>query len=77
MQVKPGLLGIGSKVFRDEVIAPYKGELEQWYVKHHNLYTYFMLIGLTVWVVLFSDSKVYKSIFKDLPTPPDSLAEWL
>ncbi len=94
VQVKPGLSGIGSIVFRDEesildnpeidrlkfydeVIAPYKGELEQWYVKHQNLYTYFMLIGLTVWVVLFSDSKVYKSIFSDLPTPPESLSEWL
>lgn len=94
VQVKPGLSGIGSIVFRDEesildnpdidrlkfyddVIAPYKGELEQWYVKHQSLYTYFMLIGLTVWVVLFSDSKVYKTIFKDLPTPPDSLKEWL
>ena len=93
-QVKPGLSGIGSIVFRDEesildnpeidrlkfydeVIAPYKGELEQWYVKHQNLYTYFMLIGLTVWVVLFSDSKVYKTIFKDLPTPPESLAKWM
>ena len=92
--VKPGLSGIGSIVFRDEesildnpeidrlkfydeVIAPYKGELEQWYVKHQNLYTYFMLIGLTVWVVLFSDSKVYKTIFKDLPTPPESLAKWM
>lgn len=59
--------------FYDEVIAPYKGELEQWYVKHHNLYTYFMLIGLTVWVVLFSDSKVYNVIFKDLPIPSGNL----
>ena len=94
MQVKPGLSGIGSIIFRDEesilddesidrlkfyddVIAPYKGELEQWYVKHHNLYTYFMLIGLTVWVVIFSDSKVYKSIFKDLPEVPRQLEKWL
>ncbi len=94
MQVKPGLSGIGSIIFRDEesilddesidrlkfyddVIAPYKGELEQWYVKHHNLYTYFMLIGLTVWVVLFPDSKVYKSIFKDLPEVPRQLEKWL
>lgn len=93
-QVKPGLSGIGSIVFRDEesilddpnidrlkfydeVIAPYKGELEEWYVKHQNLYTYFMLIGLTVWVVLFSDSKVYKTIFNDLPVPPESLEKWL
>jgi len=94
IQVKPGLSGIGSIVFRDEesildddsidrlkfyddVIAPYKGELEQWYVKHYNLYTYFMLIGLTVWVVLNSDSKVYKSIFKDLPAVPKELEKWL
>jgi lipopolysaccharide/colanic/teichoic acid biosynthesis glycosyltransferase len=94
IQVKPGLSGIGSIVFRDEesildnpeidrlkfydeVIAPYKGELEQWYVKHHNIYTYFMLIGLTIWVVLFSDSKIHNSIFKDLPIPPDILYERL
>jgi len=94
IQVKPGLSGIGSIVFRDEesildddsidrlkfyddVIAPYKGELEQWYVKHYNLYTYFMLIGLTVWVVIFSDSKVYKTIFKDLPEAPKELEKWL
>jgi len=93
VQVKPGLSGIGSIVFRDEesildddsidrlkfyddVIAPYKGELEQWYVKHHNLYTYFMLIGLTVWVVLNSDSKVYNAIFKDLPQVPQKLEKF-
>ena len=93
-QVKPGLSGIGSIVFRgeedilddpnidrlkfyDNVIAPYKGELEQWYVKNQNLYTYFMLIGLTVWVVLSSDSKVYQSIFKDLPETPEELKKWL
>ena len=94
VQVKPGLSGIGSIVFRDEEsildnpdidrlkfyddeIAPYKGELEQWYVRHRSLYSYFMLIGLTIWIVIFSDSKVYKAIFKDLPTPPESLIEWL
>jgi len=90
VQVKPGLSGIGSVVFRDEenildnpkidrlafydkVIAPYKGNLEQWYVKHQSIYTYFMLIGLTIWAVLFSKSKAYYSIFKDLPTPPEDL----
>ena len=91
IQVKPGLSGIGSIVFRDEenmldnpdidrlqfyddVIAPYKGELEEWYVKHHTLYSYFALIGLTVWVIIFSDSKVYKKLFKDLPQPSGELA---
>jgi lipopolysaccharide/colanic/teichoic acid biosynthesis glycosyltransferase len=93
IQVKPGLSGIGSIVFRDEegildnpnidrlkfydeIIAPYKGELEEWYVKHQNLYTYFMLIGLTIWVVLFSKSTVYQAIFKDLPPVPKELKEY-
>ncbi len=93
-QVKPGLSGIGSIIFRDEesildddsidrvkfydnIIAPYKGELEEWYLKHHNLYTYFMLIILTIWVILFSDSKIYKNIFKDLPKVPKKLRKWL
>lgn len=94
VQVKPGLSGIGSIVFRDEenilhnheidrlkfyddVIAPYKGELEQWYVTHHSLYTYFMLIGLTVWVVMFSNSELYKKIFPDLPLVPDDLKDYI
>jgi lipopolysaccharide/colanic/teichoic acid biosynthesis glycosyltransferase len=94
VQVKPGLSGIGSIVFRneedmlhdheidilqfyDDVIAPYKGEVEQWYVEHHNLYTYFMLIGLTVWVVIFSDSTVYNKIFPDLPKAPEELKAYV
>jgi lipopolysaccharide/colanic/teichoic acid biosynthesis glycosyltransferase len=89
-QVKPGLSGIGSIIFRDEenmlhdhetdrmafydnVIAPYKGKLEEWYVTHNNLYTYFMLIGLTVWVVIFSQSSIFQKIFPDLPATPKEL----
>jgi len=92
IQVKPGLSGIGSIVFRDEenmldnpeidrlqfyddIIAPYKGELEEWYVKHHTLYSYFILIGLTVWVIIFSESKIYRILFKDLPLPSGELAK--
>ena len=93
-QVKPGLSGIGSIVFRaeeslldspdidrlkfyDDVIAPYKGSLEQWYIKHNNLYSYFMLIGLTIWVVLFSQSTLYKKVFTNLPEVPESLKPYL
>jgi lipopolysaccharide/colanic/teichoic acid biosynthesis glycosyltransferase len=94
VQVKPGLSGMGSIVFRneedmlhdheidrlqfyDDIIAPYKGELEQWHVEHHNLYTYFMLIGLTVWVVIFPDSTVYNKIFPDLPKAPEELKAYV
>ncbi len=93
LKVRPGLSGIGSIVFRDEesmlddkkdriyfydnVIAPYKGELEEWYVNHQDLNTYFKLIGLTIWVVIFPDSKIYKEIFNDLPKPPKELEEYI
>ncbi|MCK5536954.1 MAG: sugar transferase [Bacteroidales bacterium] len=61
--------------FYDDVIAPYKGELEQWYVEHQDLYTYFMLIGLTVWVVLFPEKDTYKKVFSDLPPVPEVLSK--
>jgi lipopolysaccharide/colanic/teichoic acid biosynthesis glycosyltransferase len=83
--LKPGLSGIGSIVFRaeeemlhqhadakqfyKECISPYKGSLEVWYVKHQGLITYFLLIVLTVWVVVFSNSKAVWIIFPSLPKP--------
>ena len=88
--VKPGLAGIGSIVFRDEErllsetslpapefyakhISPYKGELELWYQKHLSFYTDFMLIFLTVWVIIFPESDLVYSVFKDLPERPEEL----
>ena len=84
--VRPGLSGIGSIVFRDEeemlhkhadakqfykeCISPYKGSLEVWYVKHQGLITYFLLIVLTVWVVIFPKSKAVWMAFSSLPEPP-------
>lgn len=61
------------KEFYRQFIAPYKTELELWYKKHQNLYTYFMLIALTAWSVIFSNSKLYVKVFKDLPVPPNEL----
>ncbi len=81
--VKPGLTGIGSIVFRDEesivssakdphdyfktVIAPFKGELEMWYQEHRSFLLDFKIIFLTAWVILFPSSKLYEKWFKDLP----------
>ena len=89
VQVKPGLSGIGPIVFRgeedileghsgtldfyDNVIGPYKGDVEAWYVGKQGLITYFSLILLTVWVVLFPKSDLVWQLFKDLPSPPDTL----
>lgn len=88
-QVKPGLSGIGPIIFRgeeeilegftgtldfyDNVIGPYKGKVEAWYIDKQNLRTYFSLILLTIWVVFYPKSNLVWSIFKDLPTPPSEL----
>ena len=93
-QVKPGLSGIGSVVFRgeeeilddatidrlkyyDEVIAPYKGELEEWFLQNKNLYTYFMLIFLTAWAVINPKTRLHFKVFRDLPKPPKELKDKL
>ena len=89
VQVKPGLSGIGPIVFRgeedileghsgtldfyDNVIGPYKGDVEAWYVEKQGFIAYFSLILLTVWVVLFPKSDLVWRLFKDLPSPPDIL----
>jgi lipopolysaccharide/colanic/teichoic acid biosynthesis glycosyltransferase len=54
-------------------IAPYKGALEIWYQKNLSLYTDFMLIFLTAWVIINPQSELPYKIFKDLPTKPAEL----
>jgi lipopolysaccharide/colanic/teichoic acid biosynthesis glycosyltransferase len=91
VQVRPGLSGIGSIVFRgeedmmhasgeperfyDEVIMPYKGRLEEWFVVSQGLRTYFMCILVTFWVVLFPRSPLVWRVFPTLPEPPAEIAE--
>ncbi len=85
-QVRPGLSGVGSIIFRGEeeimhgatasvdfyanVIAPYKGALEEWYVSNKSLYIYFVAIFVTAWAVLIPSTKIAWRVFKDLPEPP-------
>ena len=88
-QVSPGLSGVGSIIFRGEeslmhgktssvefyekVIAPYKGQLEEWFVNNKSLHVYFLAIFITLWVVLFPKSNVAWTVFKELPQPPEEL----
>lgn len=90
IKVRPGLSGIGSIVFRDEeelmhssvepekfydeVIMPYKGALEEWYVANQGLRTYLMCIAITAWVVLFPKSSIVKKVFPGLPPEPVALS---
>ena len=88
-KVRPGLTGIGSIIFRDEEkflegkadprkfydqhIIPYKNDLELWYIKNESITTYFKIIFVTAWVIMFSRSKIYEKLFSQLPKLPTSL----
>ncbi len=53
--------------FYYDIIAAYKDQLEQWHVENNNLYAYFMLTIITVWVVIFPKSRLYYYVFSGLP----------
>lgn len=61
--------------FHDTVIAPYKGELEAWFVQNRNLKNYFKLIFLTVLAVVRPSSNAWMGWFKGLPAAPEELGE--
>lgn len=93
IKVRPGLSGIGSIIFRneenmihtdnnpdkfyDDVVMPYKGSLEEWYVSRQTISNYFILICLTIWVIVSQNSDVIWKLFKDLPNPPEELKSWI
>ena len=93
IQVRPGLSGVGSIIFRGEeeimhgasasvdfyanVIAPYKGALEEWFVSNKSLYVYFVAIFVTAWAVLIPSTKIAWRVFKNLPEPPAKLKKSL
>ena len=86
--LRPGLSGIGSIVFRDEerllafgedhqklysdVIVPHKMALELWYKRHQSFWTDIKLVALTAWVVAFPRYNV-ENWLPDLPAPPPKL----
>ncbi len=63
--------------FYAEVVSPYKGAVEMWYQDHAGLWTDFMLIFLTAWVVLRPKSHLVEKVFKDLPKKDERLQEAL
>ena len=60
-------------VFYATHIAPYKGELEVWYLNKISFWTDIKLIFLTFWVILFKKSNLPYILFKDLPAKPEAL----
>lgn len=92
-KIAPGLSGIGSVVFRNEedilhhaanpenvhdnMITPYKGLLECWYVNNKSVGNYFKLISATVIAVLKPSWNGWKKWFKNLPEIPENLKEYI
>jgi lipopolysaccharide/colanic/teichoic acid biosynthesis glycosyltransferase len=50
-----------------QIIAPYKGALEMWYQKNQSFFTDLRILFLTVWVVIFPESRLPHRLFSDLP----------
>jgi lipopolysaccharide/colanic/teichoic acid biosynthesis glycosyltransferase len=93
ISVRPGLSGIGSIIFRKEeeildgsiasidfyrdVIAPYKGSLEEWFVLNKGISLYILAIIVTIWTVAIPTTDIAWRVFKTLPEPPFELARVL
>ncbi|HEV8035402.1 sugar transferase [Yoonia sp.] len=92
VRLRPGLSGVGAILFRGEehmtnaaedpakfyaeVIKPYKGRVELWYLHNQSLLSYLLVIFVTVWVIIFSKSRLPWRAFPGLPTPPPDLARF-
>ena len=87
--VRPGLSGLGSIIFHDEEellkgssaslefyrndIAPFKGEVEAWFVNNKSVFIYFMAIFLTLWVMINKKVHYVWKFFPTLPKPSNKL----
>lgn len=64
---------IDPKAFYANHIAPYKGELELWYLSNQSFLTDLKLLLLTAWVIVFPASDLTYRIFSTLPPKPEIL----
>ncbi len=56
--------------FYNNVIYPYKGEVEMWYIRNRSFFVDLTLLFFTFWVVIFPKSNIIYSVFKKLPSKP-------
>jgi lipopolysaccharide/colanic/teichoic acid biosynthesis glycosyltransferase len=63
-----------KEAFYDDVISPYKGKVESWYVNHQGIGMYFKLIWLTILAVLSPNAKIdFEKEYSDFPKKPKEL----
>ncbi len=63
--------GRGAQVMYATSIADYKGKLEVWYVRNRSFALDLLLILLTIWVVIFPSSEIYRRLLPGLPRNSD------
>lgn len=63
--------GYDPRDFYKNQIYPYKGKVEMWYQQHKSIYTDLLIIFLTAWIIVFSNSQLPYKIFKTLPSRPE------
>ncbi len=63
-----------KEAFYDDVISPYKGKVESWYVKHQGIGLYFKLIWMTILAVLNPNASMdFEAQYDDFPKAPKEL----
>tara|TARA_Y100000994_G_C15698717_1_gene444284 strand:+ start:3016 stop:3702 length:687 start_codon:yes stop_codon:yes gene_type:complete len=62
--------------FYKRVVAPFKGDLELWYLHNKSFVLDFKLIVLTAYIVIFPKSKIILNSFHNLPQIPGELKEF-
>lgn len=83
LEHRPGITGVGSIIFRDEEsilsrtkdyeycyaneIVPYKAEVEKWYKENRTFIMDIILMFLTAWVIIFSNSNMLYKLFPNIP----------
>jgi len=60
--------------FYKEKIAPYKAEVEIWYLQNRSVFIDFKLIFLTAWIIVFPNSNIVENVLKSLPKKPSHLS---
>jgi len=82
-QIKPGITGVGSIIFRDEEtilssakdydacfrneVIPYKADLEVWYNENRTFLMDIILCFITAWVILKPKSQTLFKIYPSIP----------
>lgn len=63
----------GAKKCYEEDIAPYKGELEIWYVQNQSIRLDLIIIFLTFLVIFSPNSGLYEQLLKEVPQKPSEI----